>query len=150
MNLNLEAKYVYDVIESCLKDYKENPEKYYVAVDKIMAIEKYYTKANKLGTYDTYRLIVGVTKNRSELYVHYIDEYKILTQISVKRPWFKGRSYHNSLIRRIRGAVTEISTNKQRELLAKAQQQFVSEIRDALPGALNNAVDEALITGENK
>lgn len=150
--LSLEAKYVYDIIESFLKDYEANPDLYTEAIDRQKGICKSYTKTTLSGSNLPHSVIIGIVKNRSVLYVDFVDHRAMdnIKSTNAKRPWFKGRKYHNSLIKRIRGVVDEMRTKDTRKEEEKLKEEFISNIRDALPGALNNVVDKVLIAGEDK
>jgi hypothetical protein len=149
MDLKLEAKYVYDIIESCLKDYDSFNDKYCVASDKKMAFRKSFIKVVH-GINHTNTVTVGVAKNKSKLYVEFKDDYSLAKEVCIDRPWFKGRSYHNSLIKKIRTVVSDISNRQHNRLQEKMKEEFIQDIRGAVPGALNNAVDDMLINGNKK
>ena len=149
MNLNLEAKYVYDVVEATIKDFRSNPEKYTVAGDKKLAIRKHYTRNKPLNN-EQCGVTLGITRNKSEIYLEFFGEYSATRNMSVKRPWFKGRKYHNQLLKQIRAIAFEINNRHVNHMKQQQMQELVTAVRDAIPGAFDNAIDDVLINGDSK
>jgi hypothetical protein len=146
MNLNLEYKFTYDIVEATLKDYEDNPERYVVASDKRMAIRKRYTHNGALFN-ETRHVTLGITKNRSQIYIEFTGQYSTARQIKINRPWLKDRSYHNNLIAKIRKAVREIKDKELADARFRDMDYLVQAVREAIPGALESAVEEVLIKG---